>query len=312
MTWQPWTRAWHQALYGPHGFYRTDSPAQHFATSVQGIPGASELFAQAVAALAARHGLRHVVDVGAGGGELLAHLATLTDLRLAGVEVAGRPRALPPDIRWIGSPGGALLPDELGGLTGTLVIAHEWLDVVPCPVAVFEGGWRLLEVDDAGAERPGGPPERSYAAWCEQFGPADPQDGDRLEIGLPRDLAFAGLCSRVRDGLVLAVDYGYRVPDRPTAGTLTGYRMGAMCPPVPDGSCDLTAHVCIDSLGADHAERQRDALRGLLPPQQPAPRRLARADPTAYLQALVTRSARTALTDPAGLGSFWWLTRGIP
>ena len=61
------------------------------------------------------------------------------------------------------------------------------------------------------------------------------------------------LGSRVRRGAVLAVDYGHTVGERPADGTLTAYRAGALVVPVPDGSCDLTAHVAIDSLEHDEA-----------------------------------------------------------
>ena len=43
-TWLPWQRAWQDALYGAHGFYRrAEGPAGHFATAVQGAPVLGEL-----------------------------------------------------------------------------------------------------------------------------------------------------------------------------------------------------------------------------------------------------------------------------
>ncbi|MFW6204877.1 MAG: hypothetical protein ACOC96_07880, partial [Actinomycetota bacterium] len=64
MTWPTWRQAMQRALYGPDGFFRRESPADHFRTSVH----AGELFAAALARLAARSGARVVVDVGAGRG----------------------------------------------------------------------------------------------------------------------------------------------------------------------------------------------------------------------------------------------------
>ena len=38
------------------------------------------------------------------------------------------------------------LPDELDGLTDTLVVANEWLDVVPCTIAEVDENGELREV----------------------------------------------------------------------------------------------------------------------------------------------------------------------
>jgi hypothetical protein len=75
---------------------------------------------------------------------------------------------------------------------------------------------------------------------------------------------------------------------------------------VPDGSCDLTAHVAVDTLGADLLRRQREVLRDLLGPATPPPHRLASSDPAAYLEGLSRSSALSVLTTPGGLGDFWW------
>jgi hypothetical protein len=80
---------------------------------------------------------------------------------------------------------------------------------------------------------------------------------------------------------------------------------------VPDGSCDLTAHVAVDSLDHDVVTTQREALRGLGLHAAPPPQSLARADPPAYLAALARRTALAALTDPRGLGGFRWVLRRV-
>ncbi|HEV7145449.1 MAG TPA: hypothetical protein VGN48_00485, partial [Pedococcus sp.] len=79
-----WELAWQDALYGANGFYRrTAGPAGHFATATHGPAGG--ILAEALVTLALQHGLTHVVDVGAGRGELLAHLhAAQPSLRLTG------------------------------------------------------------------------------------------------------------------------------------------------------------------------------------------------------------------------------------
>lgn len=325
MAWRTWETAWQEALYGPAGFYRrAEGPAGHFATSAQGMPGVGRWLAEAVATLAARHGLRHVVDLGAGRGELLGHLAQVApSLRLTGVDVGSRPEHLHPRAGWLVGSGGAQLPAALDGLTGVLVLAHEWLDVVPCPVAQLgdDGVWRAVEVDAAGSERLGGALPAADVAWLQRWWPVpgtsppgDPDAGPagwpRAEVGRTRDAAWVGLLSRVGDGLVLAVDYGHTRARRPAWGSLTAYRDGVQVPPVPDGTCDLTAHVAVDSLGADRLVRQHEAVADLLGPDRPVPHGLAATDPAGYLARLGRRSARALLGDPRGPGGFWWALTG--
>jgi SAM-dependent MidA family methyltransferase len=106
-------------------------------------------------------------------------------------------------------------------------------------------------------------------------------------------------------------------------GTLTGYRDGATVPAVPDGSCDVTAHVALDACAvAGEAAgatgtlltTQRDALRALGLTGARPPLELARRDPGGYLVALGAAGEDAELIDPGGLGGFGWLvqTAGIP
>ena len=311
----PWREAWHDALYGPHGFYRgAAGPAEHFTTSTHGPLGAP--FAEAIGRLADREGVHHVVDVGCGRGELLTRLAAQRpDLRLTGVDVVPRPDDLPDAVAWLRSPGGAALPPGLTDLDDVLVVAHEWLDVVPCTVAevVAPGRLAVVLVDPAtGQEATGAAPTDEELAWCALHWPVEGLPvGARVEVGLTRDLAWGDLVARVRDGILLAVDYGHTAGDRPAGGTLTAYRSGALVVPVPDGSCDLTAHVAVDSLEHDEITTQRAALRDLgLDAHTPA-HDLARTDPAGYLAALAGASAVGALTAPDGLGGFAWVLRRV-
>jgi SAM-dependent MidA family methyltransferase len=308
-----WRRAWHEALYGASGFYRQgEGPAGHFTTSTHGPLGV--VFAEAIGRLADREGATHVVDVGCGRGELLTHLhASRPDLALTGVDVVSRPHGIPDAVAWVRSPGGGALPDDLRGLEDVLVVAHEWLDVVACTIAqvVAPGRLAVVLVDRAtGEEGLGGPPSPDELAWCEQHWPlGDVPVGARVEIGLTRDAAWSDLVSRVRRGAVLAVDYGHTLGERPADGTLTAYRAGAQVVPVPDGSCDLTAHVAIDSLEHDEVGTQRDWLRDLGGTAALPAHALARTDPARYVEALARSSATAALTDPNGLGAFHWVLR---
>lgn len=159
-----------------------------------------------------------------------------------------------------------------------------------------------------GTEHHGGDLAAADLAWAQRWW----SDGPRIEIGRTRDEAWADLLSRIDHGLAVAVDYGHTRQVRPPGGSLTAYRFGTVVDPVPDGTCDLTAHVAVDSLTQDRRVTQRDLLRelGLLTPA-PGPE-LAHRDPAGYLQALARGSATAALADPAGLGGFWWVLRRIP
>jgi len=310
-----WPDAWQEALYGRRGFYRSPrGPAGHFTTATHGSTG--RVLARALLRLAAQHGVRQVVDVGAGRGELLSHLYAVLPgsapasppLRLVGTDVVPRPPDLPADVGWVRSPGGAELPDELSDLTDALVVAHEWLDVVPCVIAEVDDRTVLRErhVDTVtGAEAWGPPLAGEELAWAgEHWFPTTP--GFRVEVGLARDRAWAELVGRVSSGVVLAVDYGHVAGTRPTHGTLAAYRRGRLTTPVPDGSCDLTAHVAMDSLDHDELVDQRTALRRLGVDGSPPPVELARADPPAYLRALEEAGAAAALTARGGFGDFLW------
>lgn len=306
--WRPWRAAMADALYGDGGFYRVSgAPGRHFRTAAHTSP----VWAAAVAELARRVDAAlgspaemAVVDMGAGGGELLAGLADLLPARvgLLGVDVAGRPDGLPQRVEWADR-----LPERFTGL----LIAVEWLDVVPVDaVEIDDGGWvRIVEVDAAGEERLGAPVAGPDAAWLDRWWPLDGQPGRRAEIGCPRDAAWRDAAGRLARGLAVAVDYA-AVPERDQAGTLTGFRSGRAVRPVPDGSCDITAHVAFESLAGpgDVLLSQREALARL------GVRGRAAAyggDPAAYLAELAHTSAVAELRDPHGLGGFTWLLHPV-
>jgi SAM-dependent MidA family methyltransferase len=308
-----WRAATHRALYGEDGFYRRQGsgngvPAAHFRTSVH----ASPLFARALLALVRAAGPGAVVDVGSGGGELLGQLHRLDpSLRLVGVDVAPRPGSLPAGVEWRDT-----LPDRVDGL----LVANEWLDDVPVDVvAGSRAGPRLVLVDPrTGTEQVGGPPEPSDLRWLERWWPVHP--GGRAEVGRSRDEAWADAVGRIGRGLAVAVDYGHLRDERPPAGTLAGYRDGRAVPPVPDGSCDVTAHVAMDAVaeagraagaGETLLTTQARALHRLGLRPDPPDRGLARTDPPAYVRALAEEGARRELTDPAGLGGFRWLVQAV-
>ncbi|GAB7031875.1 SAM-dependent methyltransferase [Streptomyces platensis subsp. malvinus] len=344
--WCGWRDATERALYGADdGFYTRPGgpgPAGHFRTSVHVSP----LYAGAVAGLLRRvdTALGHpeelaLVDVGAGRGELLTGvLAALPDevaarLRPYAVERAARPGGLDPRIEWLGE-----LPAP-GSVTG-LLFANEWLDNVPVDVVETDGDGvpRRVLVRADGTERLGEPVEGAGAdaEWLRRWwspplaptgdhavapspdapapaGRTAPAPGLRAEIGRPRDEAWARAVGTLRAGLAVAVDYAHAREHRPLFGTLTGFRDGREVRPVPDGSCDITAHVALDACAGPSAEllTQREALHALGVDGRRPPLTLASTDPAAYIRALGTAGAAAELTDPAGLGGFGWLVEPV-
>ncbi|MFD8307974.1 SAM-dependent methyltransferase [Streptomyces sp. NPDC059690] len=346
--WHGWRAATEAALYGPEGFYRRpEGPAGHFRTSVH----ASPLFAEAVARLLCRvdealgrPARLDFVDMAAGRGELSAGVLTALPAdvaartRVYAVEVADRPAGLDERVRW--------LPGPPHGVTG-LLFANEWLDNVPLDIAEVDGDGvpRRVLVRRDGTERLGEKVDGAEAEWLARWWPLGGEEGLRAEVGLPRDEAWAEAVAPVERGLAVAVDYAHTVDARPLFGTLTGFRAGRETAPVPDGSCDITAHVALDACAA-RAEaavgarttreeagsgartarlaahtaprarllRQRDALRALGITGARPPLTLASTQPAAYVRALASAGEAAELTAPGGLGDFGWLLQpvGIP
>lgn len=314
--WRGWRAAARAALYGPDGFYRRpEGPGGHFRTSVH----ASPLFAEAVARLLCRvdealgrPARLDFVDMAAGRGELAvgvpaalpADVAART--RVHAVEIAERPADLDHRIEWLAEPP--------RGVTG-LLFANEWLDNVPVDIAEVDpaGVSRKVLVRRDGAERLGEPVDGAEAEWLARWWPLEGEEGLRAEIGLPRDEAWAGAVAGVDRGLAVAVDYAHGRDARPPFGTLTGFRAGRETAPVPDGSCDITAHVALDACALPGARllRQRDALRALGITGARPPLTLASTRPAAYVRALASAGEAAELTAAGGLGDFGWLSQPV-
>ena len=290
VTFRPWREAIQEALYGPEGFYVRHLPGAHFRTSVTAGP----LFATAVRRLAGRvdDALDRpdpfdLVDLGTGGGDLLAALPDVpARWRLTGVDLSGRWQSRLPEV-------------------DGLLFANEWLDNVPLDV-LFDG--LVVEVTKDGEERLGPAADDELLEWVTRWWPRS----RRVEVGLTRDRAWSQAVARVRRGAAVAVDYGHTVRDRRTS--LTGYVDGRQVAPVPDGTCDLTAHVALDSCAAATGARlttQREALMELGISADKPDRSMADTDPRGYLGLLQAAGAAAALLDPRGLGGFGWLVQPI-
>ncbi|WP_375425931.1 hypothetical protein [uncultured Friedmanniella sp.] len=309
---QSWSQAWVRTASGPNGFWRRSSPGEHFSTAAMAGP---EL-AEALLALLDRYpGTGTVVDVGAGDGALLAGLAGRdAGLGLVGVDLRPRPPTLPAGVYWIedcwdvSAPGWTSggMAELVEGLAGpVLVVATEWLDDLPCPVAVrTPDGHRELRADG----RAGAPLRSEDQDWVDRWWPG----GELVEVGRSRDLAWAALVRSLDrvGGLTLAVDYGHDRSGRPSQGSLAGFRAGLPVAAWPDRRANLTAAVALDAV-AEAGERagartvwrrdQADVLAELWP------------DPghDHGLAALAARSRRAALVNRRDWGSHGWLLQQV-
>lgn len=298
--WVDWEEAWRDALYGSSGFVHTgEAPVLHFRTSVH----VGTVLADALAELLDRtdHALGRpqvldLVDLGAGGGELLSAMVDIAGAplrrRLRPSAVDLRPAPTQWQLPWL-----AQLPERVTGL----VIAHEWLDAIPCPVVQHDGNdARRMQVSADGTERLGVALSGPGLAWLRRWWPL--ADGERAEVGLHRDRAWQQVLRHMDAGAALAVDYGHLRTERPCAGTLAAYRHGRQVRPVPDASCDLTAHVSLDSLAAlapGVHTTQAEALDNLGAREQP--------QLGSWLGQAVRTGQIAELTDPAGFGGFGWV-----
>jgi SAM-dependent MidA family methyltransferase len=316
----PWREAMASALYGPGGFFTGRAGSAQFRTSATASPLFASAILRLLAAVDRSLGTPDplvVVDVGAGTARILTWLdehapAGLRErLRLEAVDLA----PAIPGVSW-----SSRLPPP-GSVTG-LVLATEWLDNVPLDIAEVDdaGAARYVLVDrDSGTESLGDALTATDAAWAERWWP-DRRPGSRIELGAARDEAWSAAVAGLARGLALTVDYGHTVDGRPLLGTLTGFAGGRECAPVPDGSCDITAHVAVDAVrtaGEAVAGRaaelmtQRDALTRLGVSGARPPRELALTDPAGYVRALASASQAAELMAREGLGHHIWLAQPV-
>lgn len=339
-----WRDEWWAASTGPDGFWWHEVPARHFRTSAgeRGDPAAAGEMVRIILAtiILATVGkspgpqsapIIGLVDLGAGDGALLrAVAAARPDWALLGIDVRPGPTDLPPgcdwrratwDVRsgyWTGPDGrpGPAPWSDLATRGALLVVAHEWLDELPCRVARrTPDGWELLGPDGPTGRSPAADELAWLAAWA--------GSARVVEVGLTRDRAWASVADSLPwGGVLVAVDYGHRREDRPTAGGLLGYRDGHRVPPVADGRTNLSAPVAVDALAAAvesrpgvrrrEISRQRDLVTRSAPVSRPSPApHPDPAAPRATLAALVAANRRRLLADPDRWGANWWLVHTV-
>ncbi|WP_460741464.1 hypothetical protein [Mariniluteicoccus endophyticus] len=179
------------------------------------------------------------------------------------------------------------------------VLAVEFFDDIPCPVATRKG-FRIYHLS------PNGSSEQLVAdrelEWARQWWPA----GSSLDIGHSRDVAWKWLVERLPAGSAIAmIDYGHIRSGRPSGTTLAAHRGGVWIDPGDPGG-NLTAHVAVDALAAagEAAGARTIELCRLRDLDWPVP-------PAEGLAALGLRSQRELLSAPDRFGDFWWLLQVV-
>lgn len=257
---QTWGQRW-----ASDRFYDHHAPGTHFATAPMHHDRIAARIAERIHRIA--DGNVEVIEVGAGDGALLS--AVVGHLRERGltpiahaVDLQPAPADLDPAIIWHrrdvhGQP----LPRTRHHQP--FLIAHEFLDDVPCEVIEFEDEPHImLATDDGLLER--GPALSDTAActalavdvrstldWINRWWPLGPPM-QRIEVGIDRDRIWRQLVDQVRGGVAFAIDYGHIFAERRAgtwdAGTLAGYRHHHLVAPRLDGATNVTAHVAFDAL----------------------------------------------------------------
>lgn len=284
----PWSAAWTDSQFGRAGFYRTHRAEEEFRTSVHVDGRLAQALADEITAVFNRSDHRDfaVIDIGAGDGSLLRSLRTHlpSEINYVGVDLRTRPDDLPADIHWVEQQVAAHAQEITGrdGEWNGVLIAHEFLDDVPCEVVELDDALRprVVLVDPSTGGEEIGPRLTDSAAgryvddpvackrWLERWWPPT-RPLARREVGLSRDRMWSRLRRVLLDGVAIAIDYGHRLPDRRRGqwdgGTLTGFAGGRPRRPVPDCSVNLSAYVAMDSCAGDAASivSQASLLEGL-------------------------------------------------
>lgn len=306
----------HEALYGPHGFYRTGGRAGRrgdFLTSPEVGPLFGAVLARWIDAEAERLGHPadfRVVEVGAGPGTLARsvlqaapHLAG----RYVAVELSDEQRLLHPE----GVESREVLDER--GIVG-VIIANELLDNLPFRLAVHDGGWREAFVR---VERDRSVVEVLVPAPAE-WGvlPATAPHGARVPIQDGAGSWVSATRAALDEGTVLAVDYCTprtaelsTVPWREWLRTYRGHERGSHY--LRDGGMqDITAQVCLDQLPTPDVVRtqaqflRRWGIDDLVDEGRRAwNEQAARPDLSALRMRSRIRESESLL-DPSGLGGF--------
>jgi len=261
-----WTQAWKSAN---DAFYSHHRAEEEFTTSLHAGSSVATYLAEMIHRNSAGHDDFFVIDVGSGSGELLRQLAPLVgEVNLMGIDLRPKPAGLPDSVSWVQTSiddGTIEITGNDGSLKG-LLIAHEFLDDVPCDIVELdhdlnpclvlvdpETGHEEIgpRLDDAAARRMRGAAElEAMRIWLHRWWPST-RPLARREIGLQRDRVWNRLTGVLDTGIAVAIDYAHRLPDRASGlwdgGSVKGFRAGRPCTAIPNGCVNITAHVALDA-----------------------------------------------------------------
>ncbi len=230
----PFSRFMEAALYHPDcGYYtsriRTLGRSGDFST----WPGLHDSLAKAIARWLARHPARHIIEAGAGTGELAAGVlknlgffqrlrATYHIVEISPVLRAAQEKLLKgKNVRWHSGMKQAL--EASGGRAN--IFSNELPDAFPCRVFIrHEARWKelVLKIDGGSAReglQEGLLPDSSSLE-------GNPPDGSRVEVHESYRHWLESWADSWQSGSLLTVDYGSTMPalyHRRPAGTLRAY-----------------------------------------------------------------------------------------
>jgi SAM-dependent MidA family methyltransferase len=324
----PFERFMELALYGPGGFFASETLRSVKSGDFLTSPEVSSLFGMTLAAFADAERERvgepfRLVDVGAGSGSLLRPLIEALDVETWAIDVSPSARTalskVIPAARVI-----TALDQVPSPFTG-VILANELLDNLPMAIAqLTDRGWRerWVGIENDRLTFVDAPVRSEVRAWLEVFaGPVE--NGGWVEVQLQAFDWIGHALALVASGALVVIDYGdtaENLAPRRRDGTLRTYRSHHLGPHPFDepGATDITADVNFTALmaaatdvGAEVTFQRQDdfladwGLRDRLSQLRSEELSLARAGDEP--KRLVTRSLRVeaeTLLHPRGLGDF--------
>lgn len=145
-----------------------------------------------------------------------------------------------------------------------MLVAQELLDDIPCIIVENDEHGRpwVVGIEDDALPAPVEPLHlHNDLTWLDMWWP-DATPFATREVGRSRDRVWHRLRESVTAGVAIVIDYGHvhaeRRCGRWAGGTVRGFRSGRVVRPIPDGQCNITAHVAMDSLAAAPLLRQSE------------------------------------------------------
>jgi SAM-dependent MidA family methyltransferase len=225
-------------------------------------PELGSLFGRTLARQLADLGAREIFELGAGSGALAEVLLAQCDRQYSILETSGNLKARQQDrlrgrARWL-----ERLPERIGGV----VLANEVVDAMPVhavawrAAGVMERGVSLVDGRLGWSERPAG------AELLEAANALPVQPPYESEVGLVARAWMRELATRLGEGVILVIDYGYPRheyyhPQRHMGTLMCHYRHQAHGDPFAHpGQEDLTAHVDFTALAEAASDAGLDVL----------------------------------------------------